>query len=204
MRMVNKVAVVDEKKCISCAICVGICPVEAIRIEKRDGKRLAVIDEQICLDCKLCFTRCPEYAVTMVERGRPIQIGTTMVGVSERAVARICESAHMYPDQVICYCHRIQAKEIVAAILQGAKTPESISRATGVRTGCSTLCITGVIRLLKAAGIELIKAPGYQWYDLKLSIWDVSPAIRRKYRQYYLTEDLQAINEVFPGGMKIG
>ena len=58
--------------------------------------------------------------------------------------------AHMYPDQVICYCHRVQAKEIAAAILQGARTPEDISRLTGARTGCGTLCITGMIRLLKS------------------------------------------------------
>jgi bacterioferritin-associated ferredoxin len=171
-------------------------------MEKRGEKHLAIVDEQTCLDCKLCFTRCPEYAITMAERRIPIHIGTAISGVSEKEIAKICEAAHTYPDQVICYCHRVQAKEIAAAILQGARTPEDVSRATGARTGCGTLCITGIIRLLQAADIELTKAPGYQWYGIKVSIWDIAPEIVQKYPEYYLVEDLRAINEVFPGGKK--
>ncbi|HUV75401.1 MAG TPA: (2Fe-2S)-binding protein, partial [Dehalococcoidales bacterium] len=180
----RKSAINEAQRCFSCGWC------------------LAVIDEQSCLDCKLCFTRCPEHAVTMVERDTPLKVGTAMAGVSEEAVARICEAAHMYPDQVICYCHRVQAREIAAAILQGANTPEDISRATGARTGCGSLCITGIIRLLRAAGIKLTKAPGYQWYGITASIWDISPKLQQKYPEYYLAEDLQAINTVFPGGSK--
>jgi len=202
LRTVNKFAVVDEQKCNACTICVKLCPVEAIRMEKRGDKRLAVIDERGCLDCKLCFTRCPEYAIAMVERDTPLEVGVTTAGVSEEDIARICEAAHMYPDQVICYCLRVQAKEIAAAILKGARTPEDISRATGARTGCGTLCITGIIRLLRAAGIELTKAPGYQWYGLKVSIWEMSPEIQQKYPQYYVADDLRAVSEVFPGGRK--
>lgn len=199
MRTVRKLAVVDAGKCNACSICVGLCPVQAIRIEKDNKKRLAVIDEQKCLDCGLCFTRCPEYAVTMVERDKPIKVGVDTSAVPEKAVARICKAAHMYPDQVICYCHRVRAKEVAAAVLLGAKTPEAVSLATGARTGCGTLCITGAMRLLRAAGVDLTKAPGYQWYGLKLSIWEISPEIRRKYPQYYLAEDLRDVNVVFPG-----
>ncbi|MFC2016555.1 (2Fe-2S)-binding protein [Chloroflexota bacterium] len=199
MRTVSKLAVVDTQKCTACSICVRLCPVQAIKIEKNHEKRLAVITEQKCLDCGLCFTRCPEYAVTMVERDTPIKVGIDMTSVSEKAVGRVCKAAHMYPDQVICYCHRVRAKEIAAAIVQGAKTPEDISRATGARTGCGTLCITGIIRLLRAAGVILTKAPGYQWYGLNVSIWEMSPEIRRKYSQYYLAEDLRDVNKVFPG-----
>ena len=198
MRTVSKLAVVDEQKCTGCAVCVNICPVEAIWLEKQGKKQRAVIDEQGCLDCKLCFNRCPEYAVTMVERDTPLTVGVDMAGVSEEAVAKICEAAHTYPDQVICYCLRVQAKEIAAAILRGAKTPEDISRASGARTGCATLCITGMIRLLRAAGIELTKAPGYQWYGIEASIWEISPELQQKYAQYYLADDLRAVNEVFP------
>ena len=106
----------------------------------------------------------------------------------------------MYPDQVVCFCHRVQAKEVVAAILKGAETPEEISRATGVRTGCGVLCITGIIRLLKAAGIRLEKAPGYQWYGTEVSIWTIPEEVRRNIRCFTLKEDLQAINDLFPGG----
>jgi len=194
--------VVDEQKCNACRICVRLCPVEAITIEERGDKRVAVIDEDGCYDCKLCFTRCPEYAIIMVEREVPLHVGTTLEGVSEDEVAKICQAAHMYPDQVVCYCHRVQAKEVVAAVLKGAKTPEDIARDTGARTGCGVLCITGVIRLLRAVGIELTKAPGYQWYGVKMSLWDIPPEVQQRYPQYYLAEDLRDVDKVFPGGEK--
>ncbi|MEW6671681.1 MAG: 4Fe-4S dicluster domain-containing protein [Thermodesulfobacteriota bacterium] len=200
MRIVNELAVVDERKCSGCGICVRICPVEAIRLKKYGKKRLAVIDASACLDCKLCLTRCPEYAIGMTGRDTPLQVGVDMTGISEVEVAEICESAHMYPNQVVCYCHRVLAGELAAAIIRGARTPEDLSRATGARTGCGTLCITGMIRLLKAAGIELADAPGDQWYGLKLSIWDIPPEVRRKYPQYFVDEDLKAVEAVFPKG----
>ena len=108
----------------------------------------------------------------------------------------------MYPDQVVCYCHRVEAKEIVAAILGGAKTPEEVAQKTGARTGCGVLCITEVIRLLRAAGLELGKAPGYQWYNLKVDIWTISPEIRQKYPQFYLESDRNALDKIFPGGKR--
>ena len=135
----------------------------------------------------------------MIERPEPLQVGVDLAGVSKAAVAEICEAAHMYPDQVICCCHRVQAKEIAAAILKGAKTPEDISRATGARTGCGVLCIAGALRLLKAAAVELTKAPGYQWNGADVSIWQITPELRQKYPEYYLAEDLKEINDVSKG-----
>ncbi len=200
MRTVNQIAVVDEQKCTGCSFCARICPAVAIRLEERGDRRLAVIDEKGCLDCKLCFTGCPEYAISMVERSKPMSVGTDMAGVSQAAVVKICEAAHMYPDQVICCCHRVQAKEIAAAILKGANSPEDVSRATGARTGCGVLCIAGAIRLLKAAGVNLVRPSGYQWYGIDVSIWQITPELKEKYPEYYLTEDLRHINKLFPGG----
>ena len=64
--------------------------------------------------------------------------------------------------------------------------------------GLRRLCISGVIRLLRAAGVELGKAPGYQWYGTQVSIWDIPPEVAKKYRQYYLEEDRKAIDKIFP------
>ena len=121
----------------------------------------------------LCVTRCPEQAIKKVERDTILQIGTTSDDIPKRKIAKICLAAHMYPDQIVCYCNQVQAKEIAAAILHGAKSPEDISWATGARTGCGTLCISTIIRLLRAAGIKLTKAPGHQWYGIEVSIWDI-------------------------------
>ncbi len=199
MRTVRNLAVVDAERCNACALCVRICPTQAISLERLGQRRwLAVVDQQKCLDCTLCATRCPTYAVAMVAREVPIEVGATVMAVSKEAIASVCRSAHMYPDQVICYCHRVRAGEIAAAILQGAETPEEVALATGARTGCGTLCITGVVRLLRAAGIALGKAPGYQWYGIKTSIWEAPLELQAKYPQYRLVEDLQAMDGVFP------
>jgi bacterioferritin-associated ferredoxin len=115
-------------------------------------------------------------------------------------IREICYKAHMYPDQVVCYCQRIQAKEIVAAILAGARTPEEVSQRTGARTGCGVLCITGVLRTLRAAGIHLGTAPGWQWYDLATTIWNIPAEGVKKYPAYNIEEDLRTINSMFPGG----
>lgn len=202
MRTAYRVAIVEKEKCNACATCVRICPVEAIRLEKHDGKNMAVIDDQRCLDCTLCVLRCPEEAIKMAKRKSPLRVGVDVTEVSENAIAEICHAAHIYPDQVICYCHRVQAKEVAAAILLGAKTPEDISSWTGARTGCGTLCIGTIIRLLRAAGVELTQAPGYQWYATDISIWNLPAKLQKKYKYYYLAEDLQSINKLFPTGKK--
>jgi len=179
---------------------VKVCPVEAIQLEKRKKRTLAAVDDQRCVGCTICISICPRQAIERVQRKSPLQVGVSTGDVSQQTVKEICEAAHMYPDQVVCYCHRVQAKEVVAVILKGAKSPEEISRATGVRTGCGVLCISSTIRLLRAAGIRLDKAPGYQWYGTEVSIWTIPEEVQKKYPMFYLEEDLQAINDLFPGG----
>ena len=200
MRVINQLARVNEEKCNACSTCVKVCPVEAIRLEEKVKRTLASVDDQRCLGCTICISRCPRQAIEREPRKSPLQVGVELGDVPEEAVKKICEAAHMYPDQVVCYCHRVQAKEVAAAILKGAHTPEEISRATGVRTGCGVLCASGIIRLLRAAGIRLDKAPGYQWYGAEVSIWAIPEEVRKKYPLFYVEEDLQAINKLFPGG----
>jgi ferredoxin len=200
LRLVTKLAKVNASKCIGCRTCASICPVEAISMQKKDKRSIAVIKDENCAGCTICFARCPEKAIDMVERDAVIEIRTPYEDIPPDEVAALCARAHMYPDQIVCYCHRVQAKEIAAAIILGAKTPEDVARMTGARTGCGVLCIGGMIRLLKAGGIELDKASGYQWYDSKLTIWEIQSEVQQKYPEYYLREDLEAINEAFPGG----
>ena len=51
---------VDKSKCIGCGMCVGICPVGAISMDK-DGK--ALIDKNICIKCHACEMACPVGAI---------------------------------------------------------------------------------------------------------------------------------------------
>jgi len=203
MRLESQVSVVDREKCIGCKTCAQICPVEAIRLEKANGKAKALIDGKYCQACGICVSRCPEKAIGMRLRSAPLEIGIDAMKISDKEMHTICEAAHMYPDQIVCYCRRVQVKEIVAAILAGAKTPEEVARMTGARTGCGVLCINGVIRLLRASGLELKQAAGYQWYGNTISIWTLPDDIMKKFdEEFYLIRDRKAIDEVFPGGKK--
>ncbi len=202
MQCVTKVAVVDEEKCSACSTCVKLCPVEAITLDKSRKSPAAVVDNRYCLACTICMTRCPEHAVVMADRKDPLYFGVNADTVSQEKIAAICRKAHMFPEQIICYCRRVQARDIAAAILLGADTPEAVSRVTGVRTGCGVLCITAVFRVMKAADIQPDKAPGHQWYGAYLSIWDLTPDILKKYPEYCLAEDLNAMNQIFSGGKK--
>lgn len=51
----------DGKKCVGCGICVGICPMQNIKIE--DGK--AEFNGK-CTMCYRCFSNCPKQAITLL------------------------------------------------------------------------------------------------------------------------------------------
>lgn len=204
MKIVTNVSVVSEEKCIGCGDCVKVCPVVAISFEKTEGKRKAIVDPSICQGCNICVSRCQHDAMTLEIRPESQQ-RTVWMGEIEVTpqIEQICTNAHMYPEQIVCFCHRVKAKEIAAAILQGAETPEDISRMTGARCGCGVLCITGVIRLLQGANIQLDKAPGNQWYGKMMTVWDLPQNVIDKYgEQYHLKEDQEFMSKLYPGGMK--
>jgi NAD-dependent dihydropyrimidine dehydrogenase PreA subunit len=50
---------VNSAKCKACAVCVGVCPADAVRII--NGK--AVIDASKCIECGRCVESCPVNAI---------------------------------------------------------------------------------------------------------------------------------------------
>ena len=52
-------AYVIKDSCISCGVCAGECPTEAI--SEGDGKY--VIDADACLECGTCEAECPNEAI---------------------------------------------------------------------------------------------------------------------------------------------
>ena len=51
---------VNHSRCISCAGCVGVCPVDTITLQ---GLTLT-IDQSPCISCGLCIQFCPVGALT--------------------------------------------------------------------------------------------------------------------------------------------
>ena len=62
------VALIDEPRCIGCALCIAACPVDAIA-----GARglMHTVIEDYCIGCELCVPPCPVDCIDMVPESRP-------------------------------------------------------------------------------------------------------------------------------------
>ena len=185
MKIVNYISKIDENKCTRCKRCEIVCPPDAITITDK----IARVDEEKCLACTKCWHLCPEYAVTMIPRPDELMVGVDVDEVDENAIEELCQKAHFFPEQFICACTLTLAKEVAAAIIKGAKTPEQVTAMTGARSGCAIYCMSPILRMLKTHGINLQPLADHRWYDLSLSLWDVPEDIDEKYPGYYLRED---------------
>ena len=195
MRIVITQAKVDEELCTGCLTCERVCPTLSIKV----GEDLvAEVNELTCTGCGNCQDRCPDYAVKLVPLKEPKVLKVDWTQVAYERIVEICRKAHMNPQEVICYCTGTRAREVAASILLGAKTPEEISTQTGVRTGCTVECIQPILRLLTAAGIKLGKAPGYQWYGLTPTVWDIPEEIVKnpEYQKFYFDEDRKLMDRI--------
>jgi len=53
----------DDTQCIKCGDCAGVCPTDAIRVEKNKSWSY---DISACLGCELCAEHCPKKAISLV------------------------------------------------------------------------------------------------------------------------------------------
>ncbi len=185
MRVVNYMAQIDESRCTGCSRCEIVCPSAAIMVIDN----IAKVDESRCLACTKCWHLCPAYAVTMVPRPEELFVGVDFEEVDQDAIEKLCKKAHLFPEQFVCACTLTLAREVAAAIIKGAKTPEEITAMTGARSGCAIYCMAPILRMLKAHGVDIKPPSNHRWYDVSLSLWDVPEKIAEKYPEYYLNED---------------
>ena len=151
-----------------------------------------------CKGCLNCVDRCPASAIVIEPIQEPYIIEVDSRQYDQAEIMRICKKAHIHPKQLICYCTGARAGEVVAAILKGAKTPDDLSRMTGVRTGCSVLCAQSVVRLLNAAGLPVIPVT-HQTHGKTFTLWDLDPEMKRRHeeRGYHFDDDIKLIETVF-------
>jgi NAD-dependent dihydropyrimidine dehydrogenase PreA subunit/bacterioferritin-associated ferredoxin len=178
-------AEVDDGACNGDRICDNVCPTGAIHFVNKKAR----VDPDKCVACLKCIDVCPESAVTLTPRSEPWVVGTDPSSVDQDQLAELCAKANLDPEQTVCLCNGIPAKEVAAAVLKGAESPEDVVLMTGVRVDCSMWCTTPVLRLLKANGIEVESAKGYRMYDIEPTVWDIPEEVAKNYPEYFLEED---------------
>lgn len=199
MRIINTKAVFDYKKCIGCTLCSKVCPTDAIQFENKKP----VLQEQYCVGCASCVDHCPKEAVSLSPLEETRTIYCDPAQFDEEEIKKLCLAAHYYPKQNICACTGTAAGEIAAAILAGAKNPIDLSRMTGVRTGCKCLCAEGPLRMLEAAGIDPGEAPGYQWYMMTPTLWNLDEEVKKEYDgKFHFSDDLEFCEDCLKKGLE--
>ncbi len=180
-------AEVDEERCNGDRICENVCPTAAIRMINKKAR----VDQDRCLACLKCVDACPELAVTLTPRSEPLEIGIDPSTVDQKRLNELCAKANLDPEESICLCHGTLAKDLAAAVLKGAKTPEDVVLMTGVRTGCGMWCTTPILRILKANDVEVVFPKGYRMYDIEPAVWELPDEVVKKYPEYFLEEDAE-------------
>ena len=195
MRIITTQATVDPAVCTGCRTCEKVCPTESIKVG--DDKK-AHVNKETCSGCGNCESRCPVFAIKLEALPEKKVIGVDWTKAPKQEVVALCKKAHFHPEAVICYCTGTRAREVAASIILGASTPEEISRQTGIRTGCTVECIQPILRLLQAKGIDPGKAPGWQWYGLTPTNWDLADEVVKNpdHKKFYFQDDRVLMDRV--------
>lgn len=146
---------------------------EAERCYRCSGR--ASVDESRCIDCGLCWEHCNYGAITMERLEKPIILQPNFYNPELKdKVFEICKKAHVYPNEVVCYCSLTTGGEIVNAILAGYHTLEDLAVATGVRGGCSFHCSQELLRLFEVAGYPQKPRNDGSWYKIDTDLWTIT------------------------------
>ncbi len=186
-------AQVNDNFCCGDKICENICVTKAVNVVEKK----AVVDVARCLGCRRCMDVCPNDAIEMVHREEPLSISLNTEDVDPEELRKLCEKAHLRPNDIICICTITTARDIAAAVLKGAKTPEDVSLMTGVRSSCGMWCMTPILRVLNANGVDFPESDNYRWYNIKVDLWNTQENVDKKYPEYRLKED----KELFQKGI---
>jgi len=58
---------VDDKLCSGCAVCISLCPYEALSLKKENNHFHLEIDKNKCKRCGVCVTACPSNAISIAD-----------------------------------------------------------------------------------------------------------------------------------------
>lgn len=89
----NFLAVNDSSKCSGCSLCTVKCPVGAIAMKEKDGKRYADIDLDKCIGCGVCKRFCPKGSIKLK---RKKELNYTPKDAFERCVMNAIEKGTLH------------------------------------------------------------------------------------------------------------
>lgn len=211
MKTVFDKAAVHADKCPGCTICVKVCPTTAIHMRAK----LAVIDEKECFGCNACAQACPFDAISMVSTQQPTDPRTAdpvvrppwmiedeeVSSAAEQAARELCVRAGFHPDQPLCVCvDDLRAQKVAAMVLDSKTQPDVLALSTGLRSGCTILCIAGLVRMLEAAGVD-VEPPSkdsWNWYPGSPTQIDLPDDLDDRYASlgYRFAEDRKLMTDV--------
>lgn len=210
-KRVTMVAEILGDKCTGCRLCEQVCATVAITMRPRTdeeigpGRNIAVLHDEHCYNIQSCLEICPDEAIVMRELDEPFEVQVDVEAVDQIRLKEICRKAKFSPKMVVCPCTGTTAGELAAAVLHGASTPDEVSRMTGVRTGCSELCLQPIFDVLAAGGhTDMPRNPksGFQWYGRAGDLYDhvqpdgtFSQEIEEKFSVYKPTRELAELFE---------
>ncbi|MBV7477610.1 4Fe-4S dicluster domain-containing protein [Pseudomonas sp. PDM31] len=194
MKSVNYKIEVLTENCTGCYLCEHICPTGAIVMEGPKSAALAVVNNDKCVACFRCVDVCDDDALLAPERESPLLFGTDPKSAPEADVVDLCHRAEIDPDKMVCPCSMTGAREVAAAILNGAHTMADVALATGVQSGCLMYCFAPTHRLLKTfLGVAPMPHSKNQFYDTSYVPSDISPEVASRYPQFYIAEETQTL-----------
>jgi ferredoxin len=184
----QSIDVVDEN-CTGCYRCERVCPTSAITMVGEKRKALAVVDADACIACMRCIDSCDDDAMVIVERDEPVVIEHPTDGADPDAVLDLCRAAGLNPNQLACVCSGTQAKEIAAAVLDGADTFEEVALQTGAQSGCLIYCSVPIRRILRNHTGNAQSTSQVRRYETDHGLLDISPEVAERYPIFGIADE---------------
>ena len=163
---------------------------EAKRCLRCDTQTKAYVDPEKCMGCHLCVEFCPQQACSMVTLETPRKVAVNMNPEHIPQITQMCAKAHIYPLWICCTCTGTMTAEVCEAIIQGARTPEEVTRMTGAGTGCGGIyCMSIVQNLLRSNGYDFPDRGDGMYYSMPNTVWDVSDEVAERYPALHVKRD---------------
>ena len=113
-------AIIHQEACVKCAICVEVCPFDAILGSV--GQKHTVLTD-LCIGCKLCVNPCPLDCIEMIPLSNviPVQLINKKQKISNAKKQRIAKLLRLKTQGVAKFATKEAIKKELEAIISNAQ-----------------------------------------------------------------------------------